>query len=650
MGYPIFHSQYTAAQIEAAIGKGPRVNASGFWEVWNVSTGAYESTGVGAGVTPPTVVTQVSQMTNHGYIYIYNGTETGYTAGYWYYWNGSAWAAGGAYQVAATDTTLTVAGAAADAEATGDKLGELKSAFEWQTLGKNLCGLNPDVMYRVFLRTGDVLTMSTETGQAHGFSGLYLYLYDKDGVQLNYYTFPANASERTVDINISQDAYYMRWSRNIGVGLQVEIGSAKTEYEEYWGNPVHLHQMHETLAQNLDGLLGKNNLIGKIDDRTYLQASTCRVFPNTDGYRASDYIKITGGNSYIVGVFNDSYAPSVELSAITICFYGATQNGLPAYSAYSSGYEHTNCTWENGCVKVTAPDEAVYMRVGVNDFVHPFNWGVFDYTESPLYSAPEKISDKASTIYTGIQGKKIACFGDSVIGNTRDYTSVPAFISKECGATVYNFGFGGCRMSVHSGDWDNCSMYRLANDIYNNDFSSLVAAINTGWSGMPGYFKNTAALIAACDFSTLDAIVISYGTNDYREPTSILDNPNDKFDTTTVCGALRYSIKQILSKYPTIQILVTCPIFRTFFAEGTTTPKEYSDTKDWGSGTLLQYAEAYKQACADMNVPFLDLYHTTCFNPYSRLGFYPVDDGTHPNENGRKRLGVLIAGKLQEIV
>lgn len=129
MGYPIYHSAYTAAQIEAAIGKGPRVNVSGYWEVWNVANMAYESTGVGAGVTPPTVVTQVSQMTNHAYVYIYNGTETGYTPGYWYYWDGSAWTAGGAYQVAATDPTLSVAGAAADAKATGDAVGDLKSAI-----------------------------------------------------------------------------------------------------------------------------------------------------------------------------------------------------------------------------------------------------------------------------------------------------------------------------------------------------------------------------------------------------------------------------------------------------------------------------------------------------------------------------------------
>lgn len=120
MSNPIYRSAYNAAQIEAAIDKGPRVNASGYWEVWNVETMAYVSTGVGAGVKPPTVVTQVSQMTNHGYVYIYNGSETGYTAGYWYYWNGSAWTAGGAYQSAPVDPTLSVAGAAADAKACGD--------------------------------------------------------------------------------------------------------------------------------------------------------------------------------------------------------------------------------------------------------------------------------------------------------------------------------------------------------------------------------------------------------------------------------------------------------------------------------------------------------------------------------------------------
>lgn len=47
MGYPIFHSQYTAAQIEASIGKTPRIKASTrTWEVWDIATSAYVDTGV----------------------------------------------------------------------------------------------------------------------------------------------------------------------------------------------------------------------------------------------------------------------------------------------------------------------------------------------------------------------------------------------------------------------------------------------------------------------------------------------------------------------------------------------------------------------------------------------------------------------------
>lgn len=82
-----------------------------------------------AAVGGPYVASTVSQMTDRTKVYVYTGSQSGYTAGHWYYWNGSAWTDGGVYQAAAveTDKTLTVADMPADAKATGDAVAELKN-------------------------------------------------------------------------------------------------------------------------------------------------------------------------------------------------------------------------------------------------------------------------------------------------------------------------------------------------------------------------------------------------------------------------------------------------------------------------------------------------------------------------------------------
>lgn len=80
-------------------------------------------------VGSPLKAATASAMTDKTKIYVYTGTETGKTAGHWYYWNGSAWVDGGVYNSSAinTDKTLSVSGMAADAEAVGDKIDLLKN-------------------------------------------------------------------------------------------------------------------------------------------------------------------------------------------------------------------------------------------------------------------------------------------------------------------------------------------------------------------------------------------------------------------------------------------------------------------------------------------------------------------------------------------
>ena len=76
----------------------------------------------------PLTASTAAGMTDTTRVYVYTGSETGYTAGNWYYYNGSSWASGGVYNAVAvqTDTTLSVSGKAADAKKVGDELADVK--------------------------------------------------------------------------------------------------------------------------------------------------------------------------------------------------------------------------------------------------------------------------------------------------------------------------------------------------------------------------------------------------------------------------------------------------------------------------------------------------------------------------------------------
>ena len=86
-------------------------------------------TAVEAKIGSPLVAATAAAMTDTTKVYVYTGSETGYTNGNWYYYDGSAWTSGGVYNAVAvsTDTTLTQQGQAADAKKTGDEVSDLKS-------------------------------------------------------------------------------------------------------------------------------------------------------------------------------------------------------------------------------------------------------------------------------------------------------------------------------------------------------------------------------------------------------------------------------------------------------------------------------------------------------------------------------------------
>lgn len=85
-----------------------------------------------AAVGSPLVASTAAAMTNTEKIYVYVGSQSGYTYGNWYYYNGTTWVSGGVYNSTAfvTDATLSVEGMAADAKAVGDELSDLRGELK----------------------------------------------------------------------------------------------------------------------------------------------------------------------------------------------------------------------------------------------------------------------------------------------------------------------------------------------------------------------------------------------------------------------------------------------------------------------------------------------------------------------------------------
>lgn len=215
---------------------------------------------LGYAVGGPNVANTASEMTDTSKVYVYTGSETGYTAGNWYYYNGSAWVSGGVYQAAAveTNTTLTMPGEPADAKATGDAVADLKSALndlqitvdgvENYEKGKKLITavgdtrgqLTPDSNFAtsefidISLFGGNGKTIKVEYGEIS--ENTMFALYNSNHVYLDSWSLATNATNRPFTFSYTSytDPKYVRFSFENGINAKISIMDGVTEISTVW--------------------------------------------------------------------------------------------------------------------------------------------------------------------------------------------------------------------------------------------------------------------------------------------------------------------------------------------------------------------------------------------------------------------------------
>lgn len=206
-------------------------------------------------VGSPLVASTASVMTDHNKIYVYVGSESGYTNGNWYYWNGSTWTSGGVYNSTAfeTDKTLSVENMPADAKSVGDKIGDVNSEInELKTdLGESIVIINRFDKTKAV--TGRITNNGVDTSLTDEFTSDYTNVNDIDEIIIgrwvngvlvitnSYYVLYDESKNRIGSRSIgstidTSQASYIRFTgrtNSIGVFMLFSSDYTPTQYVPY---------------------------------------------------------------------------------------------------------------------------------------------------------------------------------------------------------------------------------------------------------------------------------------------------------------------------------------------------------------------------------------------------------------------------------
>ena len=279
---------------------------------------------------------------------------------------------------------------------------------------------------------------------------------------------------------------------------------------------------------------------------------------------------------------------------------------------------------------------------------------------------------KNKYVYLGTKKMlNVVCAGDSITEFSNGFDkqkTYPEYIEDFYGFNVVNIGIGGTRFcsrvrNITSPIQNSDNAYamldfqNLSDAIVSRDFTLVDEA--TAYVKEHNKDDNTEIInrLKAIDWGKVDVLTLAFGTNDVLDT---MGNYSD-MDNNTMCGGINYIIKNILTKYPKISIMLIAP---SHHAHNVTIPNDYNANKDniiydedyvsEGGHTNKEKGELIEKVAEFNHIPCLNLYKTGGFNRYNHKQYYCGNngylyDGIHPWTGfeylGRK-IGAFIKAQL----
>ena len=571
-----------------------------------------------------------------------------------YFWNGTAWADGGAYQaielINGSVTTEKISNTfllpPKNIQIESQQINIVSGVVPATTYGSYISS-NGQVLSGYNLAFTDYIPIepnrvyrwfnASDINSGHTIPGSY---YDNDKVYIG--SISGTTAELTKKWTAPSNAYYIRinFSRNRESEFFINEYQEDKILLEWLGvgtdNIADYAITPSKLALEVSDLFRQKDIriVGNDIEESSVIVDIFRYSNVTWGY----YINASGTLTALVGVGTSDYIEVIEGNTYT--WYNTTDTGT--YYSYTGGWYDADKNWimrtaANAAPQIdTAPTNARYVRITVSK--SKYDLGEIYIKEGTLAKKLDWLKVDGDNIQdASISIGHLAFDLSTAIGSDGAAKSFLGMSANFLGDSI-TAGVG--VTSTATDRYDNVLKTMLGlGTVRNYGISgNKIAEGAAETNGMSSRYSNMD--------NSADLIFVLGGTNDYGHSTATggVTAPFWTFSdrtTKTFYGALHVLFKGLIAKYVGKKIIIMTPLPRSTDGQAGRTPNP-----DTGKN-LLDYVHAIREVAEYYSLPILDLYSISGINPVvPEIKTAYVPDNLHPNSAGHAIMAKRIADWL----